>query len=243
MATYKELVYMISDELKLSSDDAIFTNDHILFLSDKYRCVLLRQKYETQKKQVPESNYQVLCLNLEEVPAISGEPCEGSDYLRSVNKIPVPANIGTIKVYPTDFYQGEYITYVPRERMRFTGNNKYLSNMIYCSYGADGYLYLKSCNPQFIYLSTIRMSAVFEDSIKAQDSMCTGDTEYTCDIMDRQYPLESDLIPMLIKLVVAEINAVEYSPSDEQNNSDDNLDELNIQRKQPKQNNNGTDTQ
>ena len=87
------------------------------------------------------------------------------------------------------------------------------------------------------------MSAVFEDSIKAQDSMCTGDTEYTCDIMDRQYPLESDLIPMLIKLVVAEINAVEYSPSDEQNNSDDNLDELNIQKKQPKQNNNGTDTQ
>ena len=83
MATYKELVYMISDELKLSSDDAIFTNDHILFLSDKYRCVLLRQKYETQKKQVPESNYQVLCLNLEEVPAISGEPCEGSYICRN----------------------------------------------------------------------------------------------------------------------------------------------------------------
>jgi hypothetical protein len=65
-------------------------------------------------------------------------------------------------VYPIDFYQGE-ITYIDRNRMRYVGFNKYLSNIIYCSLGPDNYLYFKSCNPQFLYLEKVRMTAMFSD--------------------------------------------------------------------------------
>lgn len=57
MSTYKELVYLVLDELRLHSDDALFTEDHIIFLADKYRAFLLKQKYSDIKKQIPESNY------------------------------------------------------------------------------------------------------------------------------------------------------------------------------------------
>jgi hypothetical protein len=42
MTTYRELVYMVLDELKAKSDDFYYTEDHIIFLLDKYRAFLLK---------------------------------------------------------------------------------------------------------------------------------------------------------------------------------------------------------
>ena len=44
MATYKELVYMCLDELKLKSDDSFIQQEHIIFLLDKYRAFILKQR-------------------------------------------------------------------------------------------------------------------------------------------------------------------------------------------------------
>jgi hypothetical protein len=37
MSKVKELVYMVLDEVKLLSDDAYYTEEHIVFLLGKYR--------------------------------------------------------------------------------------------------------------------------------------------------------------------------------------------------------------
>ena len=226
MSTYKELVYMCLDELKLYSDDALYTEEHIMFLLGKYRIFLIKQRYSDIKKQIPESNYQTICLDLIEVPAISGEPCEGGSYLRSKEKIPFLMKIGNPRVYPIDYYQGE-ITYVSRDRMRYVGYNKYLQNIIYASLGPDNYLYFKSFNPQFLYLEKVRMTGIFEDTLAASELQCpdeNGDT--VCDVLDREFPIENALIPPLIQLVVEELTKVEYKPEDKENNSDDDLSEV-----------------
>ena len=223
MSTYKELVYMCLDELKLYSDDASYTEEHIMFLLGKYRTFLIKQRYSDVKKQIPESNYQTICLDLIEVPAISGETCEGGSYLRSKEKIPFLMKIGNPRVYPIDYYQGE-ITYVSRDRMRYVGYNKYLQNIIYASLGPDNYLYFKSFNPQFLYLEKIRMTGIFEDTLAASELQCpdeNGDT--VCDVLDREFPIESALVPPLIQLVVEELTKAEYKPEDKENNSDDDL--------------------
>ena len=226
MSTYKELVYMCLDELKLYSDDALYTEEHIMFLLGKYRTFLIKQRYSDIKKQIPESNYQTICLDLIEVPAISGEPCEGGSYLRSKEKIPFLMKIGNPRVYPIDYYQGE-ITYVSRDRMRYVGYNKYLQNIIYASLGPDNYLYFKSFNPQFLYLEKVRMTGIFEDTLAASELQCpdeNGDT--VCDVLDREFPIENALIPQLIQLVVEELTKAEYKPEDKENNSDDDLSEV-----------------
>ena len=226
MSTYKELTYMVLDELKLYSDDALYTEEHIIFLLSKYRVFLLKQRYSDVKKQIPESNYQTICLDLIEVPAISGEPCEGGSYLRSKEKIPFLMKIGNPRVYPIDYYQGE-ITYVSRDRMRYVGYNKYLQNIIYASLGPDNYLYFKSFNPQFLYLEKVRMTGIFEDTLAASELQCpdeNGDT--VCDVLDREFPIENALIPPLIQLIVEELTKAEYKPEDKENNSDDDLSEV-----------------
>ena len=226
MSTYKELVYMCLDELKLYSDDALYTEEHIMFLLGKYRTFLIKQRYSDVKKQIPESNYQTICLDLIKVPAISGEPCEGGSYLRSKEKIPFLMKIGNPRVYPIDYYQGE-ITYVSRDRMRYVGYNKYLQNIIYASLGPDNYLYFKSFNPQFLYLEKIRMTGIFEDTLAASELQCPDENgNIVCDVLDREFPIENALIPPLIQLVVEELTKAEYKPEDKENNSDDDLSEV-----------------
>lgn len=226
MSTYKELVYMCLDELKLYSDDALYTEEHIMFLLGKYRTFLIKQRYSDVKKQIPESNYQTICLDLIEVPAISGEPCEGGSYLRSKEKIPFLMKIGNPRVYPIDYYQGE-ITYVSRDRMRYVGYNKYLQNIIYASLGPDNYLYFKSFNPQFLYLEKVRITGIFEDTLAASELQCPNENGNTvCDVLDREFPIENALIPPLIQLVIEELTKSEYKPEDKENNSDDDLSEV-----------------
>lgn len=219
MSKYKELIYICLDELKLYSDDASYTEEHIMFLLDKYRVFLLKQRYSDIKKQIPESNYQTICLDLTKVSALPDEPCGGM-YLRSVQKIPSLMKIGNTRVYPIDYYQGE-ITYVSRDRMRYVGYNKYLSNIIYTSLGPDNYLYLKSTNPQYLYLEKVKMTGIFEDAQSASDLQC--DNDKVCDILDREFPIEAGLIPPLIQLVIEDLTKSEYKPEDKENNSDDDL--------------------
>lgn len=224
--TYREATYLVLDEVKASADDSFFTEDHVIFLLGKYRAFLLKQRYSDIKKQIPESNYQTICLDLIEVPAISGEPCEGGSYLRSKEKVPFLMKIGIPKVYPVDYYQGG-ITYISRERMRYVGYNKYLQNIIYCSLGPDNYLYFKSSNPQYLCLEKARMTGIFEDPRAASELQCpdeNGDT--VCDVLDKTFPIEDALIPPMIELVVKELLGAEYRPKDESNDAKDELSEV-----------------
>lgn len=228
MSTYKELVYMVLDELKLNSDDALYTEDHVIFLLKNYRAFLLKQKYADVKKQIPESNYQTICLDLVKVPAISGEPCEGGTYLRSKEKIPFLIKIGTPRVYPIDYYQGE-ITLVSRDRMRYVGYNKYLQNIIYTSISPDNYLYFKSANPQYLYLEKVKMTGVFEDVQAASELQCPDkDGNIVCDILDKVFPIEESLTAPMVELVVKELLGAEYRPKDEANDAKDGLSNISV---------------
>lgn len=229
MSTYRELVYLVLDELKLTSDDALFNEEHVMFLLGKYRGLLLKQQYKDIKKEIPESNYQTLCLDLIQVPAITGEPCEGGTYLRSKEKIPFLMPVATPRVYPEDYYQGD-ITYVSRERMKYVGYNRWLPNIIYASIGPDNYIYFKSFNPQYLYLEKARLTGIFEEPEKAAELECNRD-ESTCDPMDMKFPLEEALIPQVVELVVRELSRPEYLPEDKQNNADDGLSEVTSQSK------------
>lgn len=224
MSTYRELVYLVLDELKLSADDSYYNEEHILFLITKARGLLLKQQYKDVKKEIPESNFQTLCLDLIQVPAIAGEPCEGGTYLRSKEKIPFLMNIFTPRVYTEDYYQGD-ITYVSRERMKYVGYNRWLPNIIYASIGPDNYLYFKSFNPQYLYLEKVRLTGIFEDPEKAAEFECDK-SEELCDVLDMTFPLEEALIPQVIQLVVKELTGSIYKPKDGENNASDDLSEL-----------------
>ena len=224
--TYKEIVYMVLDEIKSNSYDAFYTEDHVISLADTFRAFLLKQKYSDIKKPIPESNYQTICLDLIEVPAISGEPCEGGTYLRTKHKIPYLMKIGSPMVYPLDYYQGD-IAYVSRERMRYVGYNRFLKNIIYASIGPDNYMYFKSFNPQYLYLKKVKVTGVFEDIKSTYELQCPDENgNVVCDILDLNFPLEEALVTPLIQLIVKELLGAEYRPKDQTNDASDNLSDI-----------------
>lgn len=216
--TWRELVYMINDELKLDSDDSSFNEEHIAFLAGKYRALVLEQKYSGLKKPVSDSNYQTICLDLKKSEGTN--PCD-STYLKSTVKIPSTLGLGNYKVYSYDYFNGE-ITYISEDRMKYVGYNKYLQNIIYCTKGIDDYLYLKSSNPQFLYLEKVNMSAVFTDPKEAAELQC-DESNKTCDYLDTEFPIEEALVPNLIGMVVKELLGASYRPEDDVNNAADDL--------------------
>lgn len=223
MATYREIVYQCLEELKMLSDDSTFTEDNILFLADKYRALLLERKYkDVRKGEIPHANYQTLCLDLVEVPAIPGTSCFGT-YLRSTQKIPSMMRVGMRRVFPVDYFTSEVFSWTSRERMQFVGENRWLKNMIYVTKGVDDYLYLKSSNPQFLYLKKLRLDAVFFNTEKAGELSCESVENGNCNILDKEFPLEEGLIAPLIQMVVQELAGQRYMPSDTDNDAKDNM--------------------
>ena len=210
-----------------TSDDSFFTEEHVIFLLKKYRSFLIKKEIDKEKADTDiasEFEYQQICLDLEKVAAIDGSPCTGGYYLKTTKKIPKVLDGNQPRVYPVDFYQGINISFIPRDRMRYVGTNKFLQNIIWVSLGPDLHLYLKSNNPQFFYLKKLRMLAVFEDFDEAVDYQCdeTGE-EVVCDVLDASFPIRDYLVPTLLELVVKELTGAEYKPVDHHNNADDDL--------------------
>lgn len=222
MSTYREITHIILDELKLVSDDASFTQEHVIWLASNYRSMLLKQHYKDIKKDIPESNYQTICLDLIKVEAIDGFPCEGGYMLKSKQEIPATITAASTKVYPLNFFNGERIAFTTMDRMRYIGYNRWMKNIIYAAIGPDSHLWLNSQDPQFLYMKKARVTGIFDDPSAVADLLCDKEG-VKCDILDSNFPLESALIPTLIELCVKELSGSVYRPDDTANNSADNF--------------------
>lgn len=206
MTTYRELVYMCLDLIKGYSDDFSYTEEHVMFLLDKYRALLLKQRYGNDpKKYIPISNYSNLELNIANSTLISDET------------IPPIMNIGVTPRITTEEYYNYKIEYVPRERFPYVGESKYLKGKIgYCTTGYDNRLITKN----FPFKEdqetnekedcAVIFTAILETPIKEVG-------------IDSEFPLEESLIPNLIQLVLKDLLGAAYRPSDNINNASDDL--------------------
>lgn len=218
--TLRELVFMCMDEIKLHSDDSFYTEDHLVFLLNKYRSFVLKKELEKENKQLSSSNGQTICLDLIEIRD-ENNPC-GESMLRTEQKIPNLVNDCKVSIYPVNYFEGDHIIYTTMERVRYTTYNKWTKNLIYAAKGPDDYLYIKSSNPQYLYLEKLRMKAIFEDFESAAQYACDEDGDkLQCDILDMKFPIENALVPIVTELVIKELLGVKYQPRDTHNNAAD----------------------
>lgn len=225
MATFGEIVYMVLDVLREKSDDAHFTEEHIIFLASKMRALLLERKYKNSRNQtftpMSDENIQEICLTLEPTEMLPAG-CSGM-WLHSIEKIPDTLNVSDAKLSTVSDMIQSMVTFIPSERMPYVGYNKWLKNILYASKSDDGHLYITGNNPQFMYLNKIRMTAVFSDPQKAAELSCDPDAGGKCNILEMEFPLEQALVPSCIELIVQELMASRYAPDDKQNNAKDDL--------------------
>jgi hypothetical protein len=209
--TYRELIYIVLDQIKASSDDSYITEDHVLFLANKVRALLLKQRYSDVKREIPLSNYQTICIPLEK---IGGSFCT-EKLLKSSTPIPTTMTVG--KTYVGNGIDSN-ITLVSKDRFKYVGINKWLKNFAYATIDNNNYLYIKSQNPQTYYLESIEVSAIFEDP-KSVESFCNE----SCDFWDNDYPLEESLVSSVIDLIIKYVSGAVLQPTDSTNNANDDL--------------------
>lgn len=228
MATFGEIIYMVLDVMKEHSDDAYYTEEHILFLANKMRALLLERKYKNNRNttfnEVSSENEQTICMGLEPADMINGL-CAGR-WLKSTVKIPDTLSISEPKLITISDMIATNLTFIAPERMPYVGYNRWLKNIIYASKSADDYLYLTSNNPQFMFLTGAQMSGIFSDPEAAAKLSCDTDEAGNCDILTMTFPLEAALVPSCIELVVQELLGSRYAPEDKKNDAKDGLGEV-----------------
>lgn len=218
--TYRELVYMALDALKIHSDDSKFTEDHVIFLLNKYRAYALQQKYSKTLEGVNNSNYQVINIDINKDVIDTPPKDYGGAFKKSRHKIPGIIKITLPEVYDEREWKQEYV-FTSSDRLTYVGHNRFLKNIKYCAIDKDGHLELKSSKEYIQTILSVSMSAIFEDPNEAYDF--NGDT---ADILDRVFPLEAALVPAVLELVLKDLTNGIYKPSDTSNDAQDALSDL-----------------
>ena len=229
MTTYREAIYMCNDLLKGMSDDFTYTEEHIAYLLDKFRALLLKQRYGSDpKKHVPYSNYQTLEISLK-TPETPIRP------IKSNNKIPYMLQLGIPRITENDseYYDVEW-EFISRERLPFVGKNKYLKKICYAAINEDSDLvtpnkenYWTTIGEETFYTGPTKLylTGIFENPREVTDETSFGESSTDTHEWDKNIPIEESLITTLIELVVKEIAGSTYRPNDIQNNNvDDNAD-------------------
>lgn len=229
MNTYGQVAYMVLDRLKLNSDDSFWEVNHVVYLINKYRSLLLKQKYSDIRKDIPIHNYQKILIDL-----VSIEDDEGAlDSIKSsVKQLPTIVNLANVTGYSMlhpvgDGLRGIGFCLVSRERMRFCGGNKFLSNIVWFAISDDSKLLVKSDSKNSQYLQKVSLSSIFEDPIEAYRF-----NEPNIDILNMAIPIEDNLITTIIDMCVNAMLPTTIIPEDVENNSsDDRAKQMNVVRK------------
>ena len=233
MNTYRELVYMVLDELKLVSDDSYYTEDHIIYLLEKYRAYILNTDKNDMAKN-NRANYQTLIIPITEEYDVEGYDNNIDThkvFYKSSFMIPNIIDNRKPKLHLNNYYN-DSVELVYRERMKYVGYNKYLKNFKYASIGPDNYLHLvswknlntiptfKSSNSPEEQLS-LKLWAVFQSPKEVIELMNSN-----AEILDEEFPMDNSLVGLLIQYVVKELLGASYRPADETNNAKDDLSDI-----------------
>lgn len=226
MNTYRQLVYFVLDQLKLTHDDSYFEESHVLFILSKIRAFLLKSKYQAIKNPISQSNFQTITVHLQPIGFDGYADCEGAHMLRSIEPVPNLLLINNIEGETTAMatygYTGRF-TFINNVRFLYVGFSKFTKNFIYVTVGTDGYLYVKSSSPTIFSLKQIQISSVFEN---IEEASALDTTETSCEPLDRRFPLEEGLIVPLTEMATQKLYASVTMPEDDVNNASDDLSNL-----------------
>lgn len=221
--TWRELIYMVVDMTKQISDDSQFNEDHIKMLCSKYRNYILNSQYINRKHAIPDADYQMICVDLEN--ATDSTICGSGNIMRSVQVVPNVTPLGKSEIIPMNITARHTLSIVDQERFRYVDTDRYFSNIIYAALMPDGHLYLKSGSTDFMYMNKVRMRGVFEDAHLASSLDCNV-CESQCDVNDTVFPLEDAWINSLINMVVNDLTRGIYALRDTANDAMDSSDDL-----------------
>lgn len=219
--TKLELIYNVREILKLDTDDVQITDDYISHLIDIKRVKVLQQRLAKTPWRAPIEFKQELCLELEVTDSVDGMSCMGN-ILRTKEVLPnlirfKGSNHGiTIR---TGDRTHVMIDIVSLDRLPFIGFSQFTQNIVYAAFDYDNRVYLLGGSDKHKLLKNIRVGGIYENVEIAGNLECNVDS--TCEIWEREYPLEVSMIDDVVKMVVQDLGRSLQVPEDNANDSRD----------------------
>jgi len=220
MSTYRQVVYMIFDELKIKVDDSHWEVDHIIFLLNKYRAAILKQRYSGFKRSISATWYQQITIPFN----------NDSSIMKSLKKVPPLVNLYGLELHTsasttsTDQQSYKYkITLVSPERFEYVQVNKWLKDIIYCTIAYDNYLYIKMQSVPGLTQSrpsSITLHALLDNPI---DIIGYAEVPIGTDPLDVEFPVEESMVGEVITGVLTELGQLKFLPDQEKNNATEDL--------------------
>lgn len=245
--TYRDIVYVILDECKVISDDALLEVEHIIQIANKYRALLFNQKYKGKKIEIPFSWYQRLNV-------VFNTSFQSGVMYQSYKKIPPVLDLTNIWQYTfvsNDGIKTDNLNFINPQRFKQTGYNKWLKSQIYVTIDLDGYMYAKNPGSNIDNLVALT-SSINDGNTETQyqiesenalnqlvmDSLGSSFVYYdtildnpidadrfndinTLDVLDIDFPCEQSLIQPIIDLCIKEIMVINNVPRDTTNDASD----------------------
>jgi hypothetical protein len=219
--TKKELIYTVFEKLKINSDDMDITEEFVSFLIDSKRAMLLKQRFDAKPWAMPIETKQELCLSLEVVSKIADMPCFGRIVRTTVSlpsSIKIKGKEGPMTVRKYDS-SAIHVNVIPLERIPFIGSNQFTASMIYGAIDYDNKFYLVSASDKLNLMTDIKISDIFENPGEATALGC-GESDDSCEVWERDYPIELSMVDDLIKIVVQDLSRTFNIPDDSTNDAD-----------------------
>lgn len=221
MYTKNHYIYDIIERLNSFSDDTELSVEHISFLIDETRALVIKQSYQGIGTSIPRVIKQQIntTLTLDQ----ENEFNTLDKILCTEDALPTLIESSIINKYLTvdnGSYKNLKFIRVPNERFPYVGNNKYLQNIVYYTLGVNNKLYFTGASSVYKLIEEARVFGVFLDP---EDAWKLGpDYDSSTKFNDTIYPIDADMwvkiSDILIKLLIPKLQA----PEDKINNADDN---------------------
>ena len=221
MATLREIIYDISEIVNAYSDDSKISEEHIAFMINNKRNLLLKQYMSDMKKEIPQEAIQTICLSL-----TPDDTClEDEIVLKSSTKVPATLdNTGRgniIKAYGKNSRFLKNINVIDYSRLPFVSSEKYNRTMLFVTTDNKSYLNVFNTDNRHILLENIEIEGVFENPEEAYNLSCELNSDI--DFYDTKYPVESALIDIIRREIVQELLLKYKIPLDHTNDGEDNI--------------------
>lgn len=221
MATLREIIYDIREVLNAYSDDSNISDEHLAFIVNNKRNLLLKQYMSDMRKEIPLEALQTICLSLD----TDANCIENRITLKSNNKVPPTlensgrSNITNIYGKNSRFLK--FTSIIDYSRLPHVSEEQYNGSILYVSIDNKSYLNIYNTQDKHILLEEIEVEAPFENPEEAYKLSCEYDENV--DFYDTQYPVESALVDIIKSEIIKDLLLKFKIPIDEINDGEDNI--------------------
>ena len=211
--TYRDVIYIVLDELKQFTTSIPFEEEHIAYLLTLSRAVIIKQKYSNSKIEIPPEVMQKVPFKLVQRHGIITSNrsfdlinLNGSHLFYSVD-IPSLPNVE--------------LTQTTISRFKYLNINKWLANIAYYTINEMGKLIFKVPNSisSLFTSSSTEVDAYYNVILEDPRKIFLYDDDY----LDRDFAINGDLLRIIIDLTLADLYKHIHLPEDTINNGKNDL--------------------